>query len=66
MLILTRKIGEKINLHDADTGKLLCEFSIVDFSRALVRLGIDAGPEVIVARPELGPEFVEARMKRAK
>ena len=49
MLVLTRKLGEKICI-----GENIC-ITIVDIDRGKIRLGIDAPREVPVFRQELLP-----------
>ena len=49
MLVLTRKIGEKIFI-----GENIC-ITLVDIDRGKVRLGIEAPREVAIYRQELMP-----------
>ena len=55
MLVLTRKVGERIQLGDQIT------VTLVKISGNMVRLGIDAPPDVSVVRQELvGPLAAES------
>jgi carbon storage regulator len=47
MLVLTRKVGERIQLGDDIT------VTLVKINGNVVRLGIDAPPEMVVVRQEL-------------
>jgi carbon storage regulator len=47
MLVLTRKVGERIQLGDNIT------VTLVKINGNVVRLGIDAPPEMVVVRQEL-------------
>ncbi|HEY2414732.1 MAG TPA: carbon storage regulator [Pirellulaceae bacterium] len=47
MLVLTRKVGERIQLGDNIT------VTLVKISGSVVRIGIDAPPEMVVMRQEL-------------
>lgn len=49
MLVLSRKLGEKIHIGDDIT------ITIVDIERGKIRLGIDAPREIPVLRDELRP-----------
>ena len=49
MLVLTRKVGERIQLGDKIT------VTLVKISGNMVRLGIEAPPDVAVVRQELAP-----------
>ena len=51
MLVLTRKVGERIQLGDQIT------VTLVKISGNMVRLGIDAPPDVSVVRQELVGSF---------
>ena len=52
MLVLTRKVGEKVYL---DTAGGRIEVVIVEIDRNKVRLGFVAAPEVIILRDDLKP-----------
>jgi carbon storage regulator len=47
MLVLTRKVGERIQLGDNIT------VTLVKINGSVVRIGIDAPPELVVMRQEL-------------
>jgi len=47
MLVLTRKVGERIQLGDNIT------VTLVKINGSVVRIGIDAPPEMVVVREEL-------------
>jgi carbon storage regulator len=47
MLVLTRKVGERIQLGDNIT------VTLVKINGSVVRIGIDAPPEMVVMRQEL-------------
>jgi carbon storage regulator len=47
MLVLTRKVGERIQLGDNIT------VTLVKINGSVVRLGIEAPPEMVVVRQEL-------------
>lgn len=49
MLVLSRKLGEKIYINDN-----IC-ITVVDIDRGKIRLGIEAPPEVPIFRKELLP-----------
>jgi carbon storage regulator len=49
MLVLSRKLGEKIYIAEN-----IC-ITVVDISRGKVRLGIEAPPNVLIFRQELLP-----------
>lgn len=55
MLVLTRKVGERIQLGDNVT------VTLVKINGNVVRLGIDAPPEMAVVRQEL----TDARLRHA-
>jgi carbon storage regulator len=55
MLVLTRKVGERIQLGDQIT------ITLVKINGGLVRLGIDAPPEMSVMRQELTREAAQQR-----
>ena len=60
MLVLTRKVGERIQLGDQIT------VTLVKISGNMVRLGIDAPPDVSVVRQELvGPLAAESASAKA-
>ncbi|HYV34092.1 MAG TPA: carbon storage regulator [Gemmataceae bacterium] len=54
MLVLTRKLGEKIFINDN-----IC-ITVVDIDRGKIRLGIDAPREVPIFRKELLPDHDQA------
>ena len=54
MLVLSRKLGEKIFI-----GKDIC-ITVVDIDRGKIRLGIEAPREVAIYRQELLPLAVDA------
>ncbi len=53
MLVLTRKIGEKINIGDDIFVK------VVEISKGSVKLGIDAPKDVFICRQELFEKIQE-------
>ncbi len=53
MLVLSRKIGERIRIGDSVT------ITVVRVSGGGVRLGIDAPPELLVVREELYQEMLK-------
>ena len=60
MLVLSRKLGEKIYI-----GENIC-ITVVDIDRGKIRLGIEAPRDVPIYRQELLPlKNAEARRRRA-
>lgn len=57
MLILTRKLGESIQIGDH------IKIKIIEVSRQFVKLGIDAPPEVKVHREEIYERIKEENLK---
>ncbi len=60
MLILTRKVGESINVGDNIVIK------VVESSRGSVRIGIDAPREITVLRQEVFESIQQENIKSAK
>ncbi len=50
MLVLTRKLGEKIYIGDN-----IC-LTVIEIQRGKIRLGIEAPGNVLIVRGELSPE----------
>ncbi|MDX1808828.1 MAG: carbon storage regulator CsrA [Sulfurospirillaceae bacterium] len=57
MLILSRKVGESILLDDK------ISITVVEVSKGIVRLGIDAPKEVLILRKELEEAVKESNIK---
>ena len=51
MLVLSRKLGEKIYISEN-----IC-ITVVDIDRGKIRLGIEAPPEIAVFREEISPRL---------
>ncbi len=60
MLILSRKLGESILLGDD------IEVSVIDVSKGVVRLGIEAPKDIVILRKELSDAVKEANVKAVK
>ncbi len=60
MLILSRKIGESILLGDK------ISITVVEVSKGVVRLGIDAPREMLILRKELEEAIKESNIKAVK
>lgn len=60
MLVLSRKIGESILLDDKITIK------VMDISKGIVRIGIDAPKEMLILRKELEEAVKETNIKAVK
>jgi len=60
MLVLSRKVGESILLDDKITIK------IMDISKGMVKIGIDAPKEMLILRKELEEAVREANIKAVK
>lgn len=60
MLILTRKIGEGIILNDNVT------IRIIDISKGVVKLGIEAPKEMLILREELEQATKETNIEASK
>ena len=60
MLILSRKLGESILLDDEVT------ITVVDVSKGVVKLGIDAPKEMMILRKELKEVVKDANIKAAQ
>ncbi len=60
MLILTRKIGEKIKIGDD------IELSVVDISKGVVKLGIEAPKDVTILRQEVFERVREENIAAAQ
>ncbi len=60
MLVLSRKIGESILLDDNITIK------VMDISKGMVRIGIDAPKEMLILRKELEEAVRETNIKAVK
>ena len=60
MLVLSRKIGESILLDDNITIK------VMDISKGIVRIGIDAPKEMLILRKELEEAVRETNIKAVK
>jgi carbon storage regulator len=60
MLVLSRKIGEKITIGNS------IEISILSFDRGIVRLGISAPKSVPVHRKEVFDKIIELNKQAAK
>ena len=63
MLVLKRKIGERIILHGGPLGKPVV-LMIVDNDSSGVRLGVNAEPEIMVDREEVYERRREWRPRR--
>lgn len=57
MLVLSRKIGEKIKIGTGDDAIILC---VVGVDRNIVRIGLDARPGIPIQRTELGDRIEKA------
>jgi sRNA-binding carbon storage regulator CsrA len=55
-LVLTREIGERVTLLDAQ-GKHLATVTVVERSGVKIRLGFEAEPEIEIIRTELLPSW---------
>lgn len=53
MLVLSRKLGEKITIGDGPNAVVI---TVVDIDRGKIRLGIDAPRDVPIYRQELKPD----------
>ena len=60
MLILTRKMGEGIVLNDNVT------IRIVDISKGVVKIGIDAPKEMLILREELEQAVKQSNIEASK
>ncbi len=60
MLILSRKLGESILLGDEVT------ITVVDVSKGVIKLGIDAPKEMMILRKELKEVVKDANIKAAQ
>ena len=60
MLILSRKLGESILLDDKIT------ITVIEVSKGVVKLGIDAPKEMMILRKELKDVVKEANIKAAE
>ncbi len=60
MLVLSRKLGESILLDDKITIK------VMDISKGMVRIGIDAPKEMLILRKELEEAVRETNIKAVK
>ncbi len=60
MLILSRKLGESILLDDEVT------ITVVDVSKGVVKLGINAPKEMMILRKELKEVVKDANIKAAQ
>lgn len=60
MLILTRKTGEGIVLNDNVT------IRIIDISKGVVKIGIDAPKEMLILREELEQAIKETNIEASK
>ena len=60
MLILSRKLGESILLDDK------ISITVVEVSKGVVKLGIDAPKEMMILRKELKDVVKEANIKAAE
>jgi len=60
VLILSRKLGESILLGDD------IEVSVIDVSKGVVRLGIEAPKDIVILRKELSDAVKEANVKAVK
>jgi len=60
MLILTRKIGEGIVLNENVT------IRIVDISKGVVKIGIDAPKEMLILREELEQAVKQSNIEASK
>ncbi len=60
MLILTRKIGEGIVLNENVT------IRIIDISKGVVKIGIDAPKEMLILREELEQAIKETSIEASK
>jgi len=60
MLVLTRKVGESINIGND------IKVTIVSMEGGQVRLGIEAPKEVIIHRTEIYNKIMEENLKAAK
>jgi len=60
VLVLSRKIGESILLDDNITIK------VMDISKGMVRIGIDAPKEMLILRKELEEAVRETNIKAVK
>jgi carbon storage regulator len=59
MLVLSRKLGEKILIGDDIV------LTVVKIDKNQVRLGIEAPPDVVVFREEIAPAHREIAMREA-
>ncbi len=60
MLILTRKVGEGIVLNDNVT------IRVVEISKGVVKLGIDAPKEMLILREELEQAVKQSNIEASK
>ncbi len=60
MLVLSRKVGESILLDDKITIK------VMDISKGMVRIGIDAPKEMLILRKELEEAVKDMNIKAVK
>ncbi len=60
MLILSRKLGESVLLDDKIT------ITVIEVSKGVVKLGIDAPKEMLILRKELEEVVKDANIKAAK
>jgi len=60
VLVLSRKLGESILLDDKITIK------VMDISKGMVRIGIDAPKEMLILRKELEEAVRETNIKAVK
>jgi len=60
VLILSRKLGESVLLDDKIT------ITVIEVSKGVVKLGIDAPKEMLILRKELEEVVKDANIKAAK
>lgn len=60
MLILSRKLGESVLLDDKIT------ITVIEVSKGVVKLGIDAPKEMLILRKELEEVVKDTNIKAAK
>jgi len=52
-LILTRKVGEKIIVHDSSSELKLCTITVTQISNKQCKLGFEANPTIRIDREEV-------------